>query len=219
MINIAFAEDQLLFRKGMMSLLSTLMNMQVLIEVNNGQELLDAIAASKEPIHVALIDINMPQLNGIDTLKEMRLRYPAIKNIILTVHEEDKFIHKLIEEGANAYLAKNTQPTELEKAITAVVDHDYYFNENTMQVMRNYKPPKSQKNSLHNVNDLTNREKEILQYICREYTGPEIAEKLFITESTVNGHRNNLLAKTEARNTAGLVLFAIKNNLFDPDFR
>jgi DNA-binding NarL/FixJ family response regulator len=219
MINIAFAEDQLLFRKGMMSLLSTLKNMQVLIEVNNGQELLDAIAASKEPIHVALIDINMPQLNGIDTLKEIRLRYPAIKNIILTVHEEDKFIHKLIEEGANAYLAKNTQPTELEKAITAVVDHDYYFNENTMQVMRNYKPPKSQKNSLHNVNDLTNREKEILQYICREYTGPEIAEKLFITESTVNGHRNNLLAKTEARNTAGLVLFAIKNNLFDPDFR
>jgi DNA-binding NarL/FixJ family response regulator len=219
MINIAFAEDQLLFRKGMMSLLSTLKNMQVCIEVNNGQELMDAIAVSKEPIHVALIDINMPVMNGIDTLKEMRNRFPAIKNIILTVHEEDKFIHKLIEEGANAYLAKNTQPAELEKAISAVVDHDYYFNEHTMQVVRNYKPAKSQKNNLQNVQDLTNREKEILHYICREFTSPEIAEKLFISESTVNGHRNNLLAKTNARNTAGLVLFAIKNNLFDPDFK
>jgi DNA-binding NarL/FixJ family response regulator len=219
MINIAFAEDQLLFRKGMMSLLSTLKNMQVCIEVNNGQELMDAIAVSKEPIHVALIDINMPVMNGIDTLKEMRNRFPAIKNIILTVHEEDKFIHKLIEEGANAYLAKNTQPAELEKAISAVVDHDYYFNEHTMQVVRNYKPAKSQKNNLQNVQDLTNREKEILHYICREFTSPEIAEKLFISESTVNGHRNNLLAKTNARNTAGLVLFAIKNDLFDPDFK
>lgn len=219
MINIAFAEDQLLFRKGMMSLLSTLKNMQVCIEVNNGQELMDAIAASKEPIHVALIDINMPVMNGIETLKEMRNRFPSIKNIILTVHEEDKFIHKLIEEGANAYLAKNTQPAELEKAISAVVDHDYYFNEHTMQVVRNYKPAKSQKNNLQNVQDLTNREKEILHFICREFTSPEIAEKLFISESTVNGHRNNLLAKTYARNTAGLVLFAIKNNLFDPDFR
>lgn len=219
MINIAFAEDQLLFRKGMMSLLSTLKNMQVCIEVNNGQELMDAIAVSKEPIHVALIDINMPVMNGIDTLKEMRNRFPAIKNIILTVHEEDKFIHKLIEEGANAYLAKNTQPAELERAISAVVDHDYYFNEHTMQVVRNYKPAKSQKNNLQNVQDLTNREKEILHYICREFTSPEIAEKLFISESTVNGHRNNLLAKTNARNTAGLVLFAIKNNLFDPDFK
>ena len=219
MINIAFAEDQLLFRKGMMTLLSTFKNMNVCIEVNNGQELLDAMATMKKPVHVALIDINMPELNGIETLKLMREQFPATKNIILTVHEEDKFIHKLIEEGANAYLAKNAQPAELERAIRAVVDHDYYFNENTMRVMRNYKPAKAQKNNLFNVEDLTNREREILLYICSELTSPEIADKLFLSESTVNGHRNNLLAKTGARNTAGLVLFAIRNNILDVDFR
>lgn len=218
MINVAFAEDQLLFRKGMIALLNTFNNINICIEASNGQELLDSMAAYKGDVHVALIDINMPVLNGIETLKQMRQHYPKTKNIILTVHEEEKFIHKLIDEGANAYLAKNAEPTEVEKAIRAVVEHDYYFNESTIQVMRNYKPLKVQ-SGLQNVEDLTNREREVLLYICREFTSQEIAEKLFISESTVNGHRNNLLAKTGVRNTAGLVLFAIKNNLFDLDFR
>lgn len=218
MINIAFAEDQLLFRKGMIVLLDTFEGVRVTIEATDGQDLLDKIALAEEPPHVALIDINMPVLNGIETMQQMRNRYPGIKNIILTVHEEDKFIHKLIEEGANAYLAKNVTPAELEKAIRAVVDHDYYLNEKTMRVMRDFKPAKGQKHLPQNAVELTNREKEVLLYICRENTSQEISEKLFITESTVNGHRNNLLAKTGARNTAGLVLFAIRNKLFDPDF-
>lgn len=203
----------------MVSLLDTFVDMKVCIEAENGEDLLNKMGAAKEPVHVALIDINMPVMNGIETLKQMRLLYPAVKNIILTVHEEDKFIHKLIEEGANAYLAKNADPEEVKRAIQAVTTHDYYFNEKTIGVMRNFNSGKKQKGTLQNVEDITTREKEVLLYICREYTSPEIAEKLFITESTVNGHRNNLLAKTGARNTAGLVLFAIKNNLFDIDFR
>jgi DNA-binding NarL/FixJ family response regulator len=218
MITIAFAEDQLLFRKGMMSLLATFEGMRVSIEASDGQDLLDQLALTKELPQVALIDINMPVLNGIETMQKMRLLYPGIKNIILTVHEEDKFIHKLIEEGANAYLAKNVDPVELEKAIRAVVAHDYYLNEKTMRVMRDFKPRKVNKHLMQNAEELTNREREVLLYICRENTSQEISEKLFITESTVNGHRNNLLAKTGARNTAGLVLFAIRNGLFDPDF-
>lgn len=219
MIQIAFAEDQLLFRKGMMTLLNSFPDMNVCIEASNGVELLEAMENSSEEIHVALIDINMPVMNGIEALKRMREKHPTTKNIILTVHEEDKFIHKLIEEGANAYLAKNTEPSELEKAIKAVITNDYYFNENSMRVMRNYSQGKGQKNSLQNVENLTKREMEILIFICREYTSPEIAEKLFLSESTVNGHRNNLLSKIGCRNTAGLVLFAIKNNIFDLDFK
>jgi DNA-binding NarL/FixJ family response regulator len=219
MINIAFAEDQVLFRKGMVALLQTFDDIKICIEAENGQDLLDRLAAATEPIHVALIDINMPVINGIETLKQIRVLYPHIKNIILTVHEEDKFIHKLIEEGANAYLAKNTDPDEVKKAILAVTTHDYYFNEKTIGVMRNFNTVKKQKGIPQNVDDLTNREKEVLLHICREYTSQEISEKLFISESTVTGHRNNLLSKTGARNTAGLVLFAIKNNLFDVDFR
>lgn len=219
MINIAFAEDQLLFRKGMIALLETFDDIKVCIEAENGQDLLNQLAATPQSIDVALLDINMPVVNGIEALKQMRILYPTIKNIILTVHEEDKFIHKLIEEGANAYLAKNANPDEVKKAIHAVTTHDYYFNEKTIDVMRNFNSEKRQKKSQPTVEDLTNREKEVLLYICREFTSQEIAEKLFLSESTVNGHRNNLLAKTGVRNTAGLVLFAIKNNLFDIDFR
>lgn len=218
MINIAIAEDQLLFRKGIITLLNSFKDVNVCLEATTGQELLDGIAGTKVPVHIALLDINMPVMNGIETLAEMRKRFPDVKNVILTVHEEDKYIHKLINEGANAYLAKNTEPHEVEKAIHAVIQNDYYFNQNTMRVMRDFKPGRSQKNSLTSAEEITGREREVLVQICRENTSPEIAEKLFISESTVNGHRNNLLAKTGARNTAGLVLFAIRSGLFDPDF-
>lgn len=217
MINIAFAEDQVLFRKGMISLLETFENINVCIEAENGQDLLDKLSSSKDTIDIALIDINMPQLNGIETLDQLRRTFPSIKTIILTVHEEDKFIHKLIEEGANAYLAKNAAPDEVKKAIEGVVANDYYFNEKTITVMVNYNKTKKQKGIQQGIEEITKREKEVLSLICKEYTSQEIGEKLFISESTVNGHRNNLLAKTQARNTAGLVLFAIRNNFFDID--
>jgi DNA-binding NarL/FixJ family response regulator len=215
MINIAIADDQSLFRKGIISLLNTFHNMKVVVEAENGKELLDFLAETTETVHLALLDINMPVMNGIEAMKQLRSKYPHIKNVILTVHEEDKYINKLIEEGANAYLAKNTQPDELEKAITTVVTHDYYFNENTIRAMHNHVQGKRQRISLQPADEVTNREKETLQLICKEFTTPGIAEKLFISERTVEGHRNNLLMKTGCRNTAGLVLFAIKYNLFD----
>jgi DNA-binding NarL/FixJ family response regulator len=215
MINIAIADDQSLFRKGIISLLNTFSDMKVVVEAENGKELLNLLAETTATVHVALVDINMPVMNGIEAMKQVRLKYPHIKNIILTVHEEDKYINKLIEEGANAYLAKNTQPDELEKAITTVVTHDYYFNENTIRAMHTHVQGKRQRISLVAADEITNREKEILQLICKEFTTPEIAQQLFISERTVDGHRNNLLIKTGCRNTAGLVLFAIKHNLFD----
>jgi DNA-binding NarL/FixJ family response regulator len=215
MIHIAIADDQSLFRKGIISLLNTFSGMQVVVEAENGQDLLEQLAEKGETVHVALLDINMPVLNGIEAMKKIRAQYPHIKNVILTVHEEDKYINKLIEEGANAYLAKNTQPAELEKAIATVVSHDYYFNENTIRAMHSHVQGKKPKILLQAADEITTREKEILQLICKEFTTPEIAKQLFISERTVDGHRNNLLLKTGCRNTAGLVLFAIKHHLFD----
>lgn len=215
MINIAFADDQALFRKGMIGLINSFKNIQVTIEAENGKDLLEQIAEAKNPIQVAFIDINMPVLNGIETMQAIRKQFPHIKNIILTVHEEEKYITKLIEEGANAYLAKNAEIAEVENAINAVVNQDYYFNENTITAMHNYVQRKKNKPSNLHADELTTREKEILRLICKEFTSTEIAAKLYISDRTVNGHRNNLLAKTGCKNTAGLVLFAIKNELFD----
>jgi DNA-binding NarL/FixJ family response regulator len=215
MINIAIADDQVLFRKGIISLLNSFKNMQVLIEAENGEDLLDQLRTAGENIQVVLLDINMPIMNGIEAMKEIRTRYPQLKNIILTIHEEDTFINKLIEEGANAYLAKNSLPAELEKAIHTVVTHDYYFNENSIRAMHDHVQSRRKKITLQVADEVTAREKEIIQLVCREFTTTEIAQKLFISERTVDGHRNRLLAKTGCRNTAGLVLFSIKNNLFD----
>lgn len=218
MINVAIAEDQVLFRKGLITLINAFKNVKVCIEAENGEDLLDQLANTKETVDVTLIDINMPRVNGIESLKLIRKSYPTIKNIILTIHEEEKYILKLIEEGANAYLAKNSEVDEIEKAINFVVNHDYYFNENTVRVMQKYMHTKGKKTSGNKLGLITAREKEVLCLICQEYTSQEISEKLFVTESTVNGHRNNLLLKIGCRNTAGLVLFAIKNELFDVNY-
>ncbi|MCE3227021.1 MAG: two component transcriptional regulator, LuxR family [Bacteroidetes bacterium] len=215
MIHVAVAEDQLLFRKGIINLVNNFKNIKVVIEATNGNELLEKITTSTVPVHVSLIDINMPVMNGLECMKAVRSIHPSIKNIILTVHEEENFINGFIEAGANAYLLKTAELNEVESAIRNVVKNDFYFNDTTMRAMHNYMHKKSKKQGIVSDKGITPREKEILQLICKELTGPEIAQKLFITESTVNGHRNNLLLKIGCKNTAGLVLFAIKNDIFN----
>ena len=192
--------------------------MLVIIEANNGIELLEKISCTDEIVDVALLDISMPGMNGLETLMKIKILYPYIKNIMLTVHEEEKYIVKLIDAGANAYLAKNTEPNEVEKAIQTVVEKDFYFNAQTIEAMRNGFRYNKRKISLQAADVLTTREKEILQLICKEYSTPEIANQLFISERTVEGHRNNLLQKAYCKNTAGLVVFAIKNDLYALDF-
>jgi DNA-binding NarL/FixJ family response regulator len=217
MIHIAIADDQLLFRKGMIGLLNSIPGFKVIIEAENGEDLLAKIAASEEIADVVLLDINMPILNGLETISKIKHNYPFMKCIMLTVHEEEKYIVKLIDAGANAYLPKNTEPDELERAIQTVVEKDFYFNDKTIEAMRNgfkYDKPKI---SLDIADTITTREKEILHLICREYTAAEMAAQLFISERTVNGHRNNLLQKTGCKNTAGLVVFAIRHNLYSLD--
>jgi DNA-binding NarL/FixJ family response regulator len=215
MLNIAIAEDQTLFRKGMIALLNAFKNTRVCVEASDGADMLEQLAHAKVPIDVALIDINMPQINGIELLKRIRKLYPRIKNIILSYHKEEKFIHKLIKEGANAYLVKNSEPAEVEKAIHTVVTKDYYFNDKVTNAMHDYMFRKKKKTAHHPHAELTSREQEVLKLICQELTSLEISKKLFISESTVNGHRNNLLLKIGCRNTSGLVLYAVKNELID----
>ena len=218
MINIVIAEDQLLFREGFINLIQKFKGMNVCAQSSNGRELLNKLVKLKQTIHVAIIDLNMSEMNGIETMKALKCKYPMIKSIILTVHEEEKYIYKVIQEGANAYLAKNSELNEVENAIRLVVQNDFYFNASALKAMHSYMQVKSirQKNLIEK--GLTPREREVLLLICQELTSQDISKKLFLSESTVNGHRNNLLLKTGCKNTAGLILFAIRTDLFDPKF-
>ena len=217
-ITIAIADDQMLFRRGMTAIINSFEGMTVVCETDNGRKLLTFLETTTQKTDVILMDLSMPELNGIDTMKIIHEKYPDQKVIILSIHNEEKFVIHLIELGANAYLFKNAEPEDVESAIMGVVEKGFYFSESLMHTFQKRLNNKKTHVSVHdNIPiTLTVREIEVLNQICQELTAQEIAEKLFISVRTVDGHRNNLLEKTGARNTAGLVIFAIKNNLVNP---
>lgn len=217
-IRVAITDDQVLFRRGMASIINTFENISIVLEADNGRILLDSLQGTEPIPDVVLLDLSMPELNGIETTKLLHVHYPSIKIIILSVYGEDRFVTHLMELGVNAYLFKNVEPEEVERAIRTVIDKDFYFNEAFLNAMKNRLTNKRQKITLtDNIpSTLTSREIEVLNLICKQRTAQEIADQLFISVRTVDGHRNNLLEKTGARNSAGLVLFAIKHRLIDP---
>jgi DNA-binding NarL/FixJ family response regulator len=217
-INVAIADDQKLFRKGMMALVNSFDDVEIIFEAENGKQLIELLAAESNDIHVILLDLSMPEMNGLEALKIIKQSQPGIGIIILTIHEAEHHILSTIQAGANGYLAKNAEPEEVEKAIREVFKNDFYFTLPMLEIMRKGLIKKPLAASLdENESPLTPREKEVLQLICKQYSSAEIAEKLFLSARTVEGHRNNLLLKTGSRNTAGLVLYALKYKLIELD--
>ncbi|MEL6673006.1 MAG: response regulator transcription factor [Bacteroidota bacterium] len=214
MIRIAIADDEALFRKGMGLLISEFDGMELAWEVGDGQELLDKLATLETLPDVLLLDLNMPRVTGIDAAKVIQKTYPQIRMVIISTYFSKSFILNMIELGATSYLPKNTQPAEVEKTIREVVDKGFSYNQAVMEVMRDQMMQKSRPKPVNSFGvTLTGREKEVLQLICEEYTTAEIAEKLFLSARTVDGHRNNLLQKLNCRNTAGLVVYAIQHQM------
>ncbi len=217
-IKIAIVEDQRLFRDGLQSLLKETDGMDVLSVADNGKHFLEQLDGGIELPDVALVDMNMPEMNGFELTEILLKKYPNMRIIILTVHNQERYIVKMIEAGVAGYLVKNCDIEEVRQAIRTAHKTGFYFNDATMQAMRNgYKMKNKEVRSFANIPvELTERELEVLRLICKEYTNTEIGEHLNISPRTVDGHRNNLLAKAGCRNTAGLVLFAVNNNLYDP---
>lgn len=217
-IRIALADDEALFRKGLVMLLSDFPDLEIVLEASNGQELLDRLAVAESKPNVLLLDLKMPVLNGIETAKILREQYPELKIIILSTHFSKAFILNMIEIGASSYLPKNSDPDSVANTIKAVAEKGFSYNNEVLEVIRESMVNKHSikpKNSFEV--ELTNREQEILNLICDQYTTSEIADKLFISPRTVDGHRNNLLGKLGCRNTAGLVVFALQHNLVEVD--
>jgi DNA-binding NarL/FixJ family response regulator len=219
-IRISIVDDQHLFRKGLSALIEGVSNFELVAEADSGKTLLEKLKALNTLPDVVLIDMNMPGMNGIELTGILHSMYPEIKIIILTVHDQERFISKMIQGGASGYLIKNCEIDELVHAINTVQQTGFYLNDLTLKAMANASKYKGDK--ITNINnipiEITKREHEILQMICMQCTNNEIADKLFVSVRTVDGHRNNLLAKIGCRNTAGLVLFAISNGLYDIGF-
>jgi len=212
-IKIILVDDEVLFRKGIYFLLQREENIEILFEASNGDELIDYLKKNDAHPDIILMDLKMPLLNGVEATKIIRNDYPEIKIIALTSYNTDSFISNMIKIGASSYLLKNATPTEMISTINQVFEKGFFYNETIFEIINrqnisNFKP-KSQFTEI----SLTTREREVLELICQQMSAVEIAEKLFISTRTVEGHRNNLLLKTEAKNIAGLVVFAIQNNI------
>jgi DNA-binding NarL/FixJ family response regulator len=212
-IRIAVVDDHSLFRKGMISILEQISDFEVVMEATNGLEFLHKLP--NIPVDVVLMDLQMPQLDGTKATEIIREKFPHIKVIILSMHDEDKYILHLMEIGANGYLLKDNDPEEVEKAIRKVVETDIYFSDFVSKVMlRKMTRKNQQENKIFNYKtDLSEREKEVLKHICEGLTTTEIGDILSLSPRTVEGHRLRMIEKLGVKNTAGLVAFAIKNSL------
>ena len=216
-INIAIVDDEALFRKGMGYIVSEFEGMELMLEAPDGQDFLDMLAAGSPVPDVVLMDMKMERLNGMETTRLLLEQHPDVKVLVLSLYFSEAFVIHMIETGASGYLPKNSDPEEVRMAIEAVVSKGFYYSEAVMDIMRkNLVSKERPKPVFDSAEALSKREVEVLKLICQQLTNKEIAEKLFISDRTVAGHRNNILEKTGARNTAGMVVYAISKGFYKP---
>lgn len=210
MIKIAIADDHQMMIDGIKSLLKQEKNMTVIGEALNGEEMLKVIERKKAD--VVLMDVRMPVMDGMEATQLISQRFPDVKVLMLTMYNSREYIEKLIKSGAAGYILKNTGKQELITAIETVYrGEQYYSREVTERFMESFQKKKKVYSDIPI--ELTGREKDVLKLIAQEFTTQEIADKLCISHHTVETHRKNLISKLNVRNTAGLVKYAIQNDL------
>jgi DNA-binding NarL/FixJ family response regulator len=213
-IKVAIADDHKIFRKGVILSLRPFTNIKFVQEAENGQELIDGLPSS-EP-DVILMDLRMPQKDGIETTKVIAKQFPNIHIVVLTMFEDERFVTHLMEIGANGYLLKSADPTEIRRAIMDVAEKGYYLNNFVNRILLKKSHAKQKVvPSLSSEITLTDREKDVIKFICMEFTAQEIAQKMDVSPRTVEAIKDRLMEKFGSKNTAGLVFFAVKNNLID----
>jgi DNA-binding NarL/FixJ family response regulator len=209
-IGIIIADDHQLFRNGLKILLNSFPEFEVAGEVSNGREFLELLQTVQADI--ALMDINMPEMDGIEATRKGLKINPSIKIIALSMYGEEEYYYKMVDAGARGFLLKDSDISEVKEAILTVVKGGSYFSQELLyHVIQKIKHREQETRSAN----LSKREKEILVKICEGLSNQEIAEALFISKRTVDKHRANLLGKTNSKNTASLILFAIKNKLIE----
>lgn len=212
---VYIADDQTLFRRGIARLVKSFSKVSEVQEAANGKELIKLVKASSPD--VILMDLEMPIMDGIEATEKILARYPKVKIVVLSMHDSQDHIFYLMELGAHAFLLKNAEPEEVKKAIESVIENDFYQNQLVVDALRRGTVASRNKKSNRPIfqisSTLTERESEIILLICRELTMKEIADKLDISERTVQNHRSRIMEKVGAKNTVGLVKFAYESGI------
>ncbi|MGE0078933.1 MAG: response regulator [Bacteroidales bacterium] len=205
-INIAIADDHEIFRLGMKHLLNEIPFVNLLIEASNGKDLLMKLEKSLPDI--IFMDINMPILNGIDTTKIIKEKYPSIKIIALTAQKDIQRFKQMIKLGVNGFIHKSASASEIRASIFRIMNGASFISSDLFDTISKIVMGKEEENSI-----FSKRELEILELIYHGLETKEIANKLCLSQRTVEKHKSNMMSKTKTRNTVQLIIYAIKNNL------
>ncbi|MEN8120687.1 MAG: response regulator transcription factor [Bacteroidota bacterium] len=214
-IKTILVDDHKMFREGLSFLLSKSKTIQVIAEAENGKQFLQILEEKKTD--VVLMDINMPQMGGIEATEIALSRNPGLKVIALSMNGDEAYYSKMIHAGAKGFVLKQAGSDELEEAIEAVMNGNDFFSPELMKniILKMGSSKKTEDKSVSKNIKLTDREKETLQLICTGISIKEIAGKLFISPRTVEGHKARIMEKLGASNSSNLIILAIKNKLIE----
>ena len=209
-LQIALVDDHTLFRNGLKLLLGNSPRYNVMLEASNGKDFVDNLAVGNAP-DVVLMDISMPVMNGIEATAAAVAKVPELKIIALSMFGEEDYYYEMINAGAKGFLLKNSDIKEVTEAIEQVAAGNNYFAPEVLyNVIKRFNPHRE--TELESTT-LSRREHQVLQGICKGLSNQEIADTLFLSKRTIDKHRSNLLSKTNSKNTAELIMYAIKNKL------
>ena len=215
-IKIAIADDHKIFRDGIKMALSGKLNLKMLWEAEDGKDLMHKVAIKKPD--VLLMDIRMPEMDGINAIEILRREYEDIKIIVLTMYDDQQMISKMMEMGANAYLTKTTDPEEIYEAILTCMNDDFYFNSLVNNaVMGKLLQRKNVRQHYGNSVPVSFNEKEIkiLQLLGQDKTTEEISKIIFLSPRTIETIRQNMKTKVGAKTIAGLIMYGMRNKLIE----
>jgi DNA-binding NarL/FixJ family response regulator len=211
-IKIIIADDHQIFIDGLSELIAKIYGVELVATANNGQEVITKLESN--PCDVAILDVHMPLMDGLETTKMIKKHFPRTKVLILTMNNEFSLIKSLLQAGALGYILKTTGREELERALRRVEAGLTYFSEAVAtELARQYMPAPAI--AIQPAVSLSEREKEIVALVAREYSSQEIGNILFIAPTTVDTHRRNIMQKLGVKNTVGLVKYAFRQGLAD----
>lgn len=216
MLKIILAEDHVIVRNGIKLLLGAQPGVEVIAETKNGLEVLDLLHSGMQP-DVVLTDINMPEMDGIELIKKLKTDFPSVKAIVLSMLDNEKYVAQAFLEGSYGYLLKNVNEDEMLFALKTVNNGTKYLcTELSQKLLDRFTQNLVQQSELANQRiDLSMREIEVLHLIAEGFTNQEMADKLFLSKRTVEGHRQMLIDKTGSKNTAALIRFAVVNGFLN----
>jgi DNA-binding NarL/FixJ family response regulator len=211
-IQVAVADDHSLLRQALAKLINSFDNFAVLFEANNGNEIKAKLTKHIVP-DIVLLDVNMPGMDGYETAQWLHTNFPQVKVLALSMFSDENIIIRMLKLGAKGYILKNAEPEELKEALNSVLEKDFYLSEYISG-----KIVSGLNKDLDRPDDrltLSDKERELLRWICSEMTYKDIAGKMFVSPRTLEDYKNNLFEKLKVKSRVGLVLYAIRNRLVE----